>query len=165
MSSFEDFLRWYNKKDVLPISETMQEMITFYHDKDIDTLNLGCTLPKLANTCLHRSTDAKFYKFTVKDKDILEKKLEKMLLVVHLSFLHENQLLMKLFFQKSTNFVRIDGSQQHPYSMCQPMPIGLYTHWDLISETARFTPRQNKTRCFENMVMSYFQRTRPEYTI
>ena len=32
---------------------------------------------------------------------------------------------------------------------------------DLDSETGRFTPRQNKTRSFENMDISYPQRTRP----
>ena len=45
------------------------------------------------------------------------------------------------------------------------MPTGLYTRWDFNSETSRFTPRQNKTRSFENMVMSFFQRTRPECEI
>ena len=45
------------------------------------------------------------------------------------------------------------------------MPTGLYTRWDLDSESSRFTPRQNKTRSFENMVMSYFQRTRPDCNI
>ena len=49
--------------------------------------------------------------------------------------------------------------------MCQAMPTGLYTGWDLDSETSGFTPRQNKSRSFENMVMSYFQRTRPECEI
>ena len=42
------------------------------------------------------------------------------------------------------------------------MPTGLYTRWDLNSETGRFTPRQKKTRRFENMLMSYFQRSRLE---
>ena len=46
--------------------------------------------------------------------------------------------------------------------MCQTKPTGLYTRWDLDSETSRFTPRQNKTRSFETMVMSYIQRTRPD---
>ena len=46
--------------------------------------------------------------------------------------------------------------------MCQPMFTGLYTRWDFDSETSRFTPRQNKTRSFEIMVMSYFQQTRPD---
>ena len=49
MSSFKDFLRWYNNKDVVPTLEAMQKMIAFYHDKDIDMLKLGCTLPNLAN--------------------------------------------------------------------------------------------------------------------
>ena len=95
MSSFKDFLRWYNNEDVVPILDAMQKMIAFYHDKDIDMLKLGCTLPNLANICLHKSTDAKFYQFTESDKDLI-KNFEKMLLVVHPSILHANQLLMKL---------------------------------------------------------------------
>ena len=74
MSSIKDFLRWYNIKDVVPILEAMQKLIVFYHDKGIDMLKLGCTLPNLANICLHRSTDANFYPFTEEDKDLLEKK-------------------------------------------------------------------------------------------
>ena len=45
------------------------------------------------------------------------------------------------------------------------MPTGLYTRLDLNSETSRFTPQQNKPRSFENMVMSYFQRAKPECEI
>ena len=48
-------------------------MIAFHRDKDIDMLKLGCTLPNLANFCLHKSTDAKFYPFTEGEKDLLEK--------------------------------------------------------------------------------------------
>ena len=64
------------------------------------------------------------------------------------------------FIRKSANIcksiVGIDASQLYPYSMYQPMPTNLYTRWDFDSETSRFTSRQNKTRSFENMVMSYF---------
>ena len=45
------------------------------------------------------------------------------------------------------------------------MPTGILTRWDLDSETSRFTAWQNKTRSLENMVKSYFQRTRPECKI
>ena len=45
------------------------------------------------------------------------------------------------------------------------MRTGPYTRWDLDSETSRFIPRQNKTRSFGNIVMSYFQRTRPDCKI
>ena len=77
-----------------------------------------------------------------------------------------NAVVDETFIQKSANIcksiVGIDASQLYPYSMCQPMPTGLYTRWDFDSQTSRFTDRQNKTGSFENMVMSYFQRTRPE---
>ena len=73
MNPIKDFLRWYNKKDVVPTLEAMQKNIALYHDKDIDMLKLGCTLPNLANICLHKSTDAKFYPSTEGDKGLLEK--------------------------------------------------------------------------------------------
>ena len=68
MSSFIDFLPEYNIKDVVPILEAMQKMITFYHNKNIDKLKLGCTLHNLANISLHKSADAKIYPFPEGDK-------------------------------------------------------------------------------------------------
>ena len=167
MSSFKDVLRWYNKKDVVPTLEAMQKKIAFYHDKDIDLFQLSCTQPNLANICLHKSTDAKLYPFTGGDKDLKEK-IEKTPLVAHLLFLHAKPLLMKFsseILQTYANLYEIDASQLYPYSLCQPMPTGIYTGWDIDSETSRFTPRQNKTRSFENMVMSDFQLTRPDCKI
>ena len=78
-------------------------------------------------------------------------------------------VVVETFSRKSTNLcqsvVGIDASQLYPYSMCRPMPIGLYSRWDFDSETSRFIIRQNKARSFESMVMCYFQRTRPECEI
>ena len=168
MSSFKDFLRWYNNKDIVPTLEAMQKMIAFYHDKDIDMLKLGCTLPNLANICLHKSTDAKFYPFMEGDRDLLEKIREDVVGGPYIVFTRK-AVVDETFIRKSTNLcksiVGIDASQLYPYSMCQSMPTCLYTRWDFDSETSRFIPRQNKTRSFENMVMSYFQGTRPECKI
>ena len=128
-------------------------------------LKLGCTLP---NICLHNSTDAKFYPFTEGDKDFREKNREDVVAGPPIVFTRK-AVVDETFSRKSSNIcksvVGIDASQLYPYSMCQPMPTGRYTRWDFISETSRFIPRQNKTRSFGNMVMSYFQRTRPEYKI
>ena len=143
-------------------------MIAFYHDNDIDMVKLGCTLPNLANICLHKSTDAKFYPFMEGDRDLLEKIRKDVVGGPSIVF-RRKAVVDETFLRKSTNLcksiVGIDASQLYPYSMCQPMPTGLYTRWDFDSETSRFIPRQNKTRSFENMVMSYFQRTRPECKI
>ena len=63
------------------------------------------------------------------------------------------------------SFVGIDASQLYPYSMCQPMPTGLYTRRQCDEESNRFKPQQKNCRIFENMVMSYFQRQRPDCEI
>ena len=73
-----DALKWYNNKNVVPTLEAMQKMIVFYHNKGIDMLELGYTLHNLANICLHKSTDSKFYTSTEPDKDLLEKIREDM---------------------------------------------------------------------------------------
>ena len=49
--------------------------------------------------------------------------------------------------------------------MCQEMPTELYTRWELDSETDRLKARDNRTRNFENMVMSFYQELRPECKI
>ena len=165
------FLRWYNNKDVVPALEAMQKMFVFYHDKDIDMSKLGCTLPNLANICLHKSTGAKFYPFMEGDKVLLGKIREDVVGDPSIVFTRKavSFTLKGSFIRKSANIcksiVGIDARQLYPYSMCHPMPTGLYTRWDFDSKTSRFTPRQKKTRRFENMVMSYFQRTRPECEI
>ena len=63
------------------------------------------------------------------------------------------------------SIIGIDASQLYPNSMCQPMPTGLYTRWKYGKECNRFKPQQNKSRNSENMVMSYFQRQRPDCKI
>ena len=142
MSSFRDFLRWYNNKDVVRTLEAMQKMIAFYHDKNIDMLKLVCTLPNLANNCPHKSSDAKLYPFTEGDKDLLEKIGEDVVGAPSIVFTLE-AVVDETFIRKSTNIcksiVGIDASQLYLYSMCQPMPTGLYTRWDIDSETSRFT--------------------------
>ena len=100
MTSFKDFLRWYNNKDVVPNLEAMQKMIAFYHDKDIDMLKLGCTLPNYTNLLMQISIHSR--------KEIKTwKKSEKMLLVVHLSFLLGKQLLMKLLFENQQTYANL----------------------------------------------------------
>ena len=146
----------------------MQKMLVFHHKKGIDMLKLGCTLPNLANICLHKSTNAKFYPFTEADKDLLQKIREDMVGGPSIVFTHKS-VVDETFIRNSRNIcksiVGIDASQLHPYSMCQPMPTGLYTRWENDTETNRFKPQQNKSRNFENMVMLYFQRQKPDCEI
>ena len=152
MTSFKDFLRRYNNKDVVPTLEAMQKRLLI-------------TTIKIHTKRLHKFTDVKFSSSTEADKDTLEKNREDVVGGPSIVFARK-AVVDETFVRKSTNIcksiVGIDARQLNPYSMCQPMPTGLYTRWELDSEMSRLTPRQNKTRTFEHMVISYFQRTRPE---
>ena len=89
-------------------------MIEFYHNKGNDMLELGCTLPNLANYCLHKSTDSKFYPFRESDKDLLEKIREDMVRGPSI-VLTRKAVVDETFIRKSSNLfksnVGIDASQ------------------------------------------------------
>ena len=127
MQSFKDFLGWYINKDVVPTLKAMKKLIHFYHEKGIDMLKLGCTLPNLANICLHSSTSAKYYPFPAGDKDLLEKVRENMVggpsnVFTRKAVVSETKIRSSSNICKS--IVEIDASQLYPYAMCQPMPTG-----------------------------------------
>ena len=107
-------------------------------------LNPGCTLPNLPNIRLHNSTDAYFYPFTEKGEELLEEIREHVIGGPSIVFTRK-VVVDETFFRKSTNIcksaVGIDAGQLYPYWICQPMPTGPYTHWDLDAETSRFAAR------------------------
>ena len=142
MQNFSIFLKWYYNEDVVPTLGAMQKMIEFYHNKGIDTLKLGGTLPNLANICLYKSTDSKFYPFKESDKDLLERIREDMVGGPSIVFTRK-AVVDETFIRKSSNLCKsiggIDVCQFYPYSMCQPMPTGLFKRREYNSETKRFT--------------------------
>ena len=93
-------------------------------------LKLGCTLPNLANICLPKSVDRKFYPFIEAEKDLNEKIRSET--TGGLSILFTRKAVVdETFIRRSNNvcksIVGIDASQLYPFSTCQAMPTGLYT--------------------------------------
>ena len=168
MCTFRDFLRWYNNKDFVPTLEAMQKMLDFNHKKGITMLKLGCTLPNLANICPDKSTSAKFYSLTEAYRDLLQKIRQDMDGGPSIVFTRK-AVVDETFIRTSRNIcnsiVGIDASQLYSYSICQPMPTGLHTRWEYDTGSNTFKPQQNKSRNFENMLMSYFQGQRPDCKI
>ena len=80
----------------------MQKRITFYHNKNIDMLKLGCTLPNLTSICSYKSTDAKFYPFTDGEKTCC-RKLQKTCWVDHPLCSRVKQSLTKPSFGRRIN--------------------------------------------------------------
>ena len=103
-------------------------MIENYHQKEIDMLKLGCTLPNFIIVYLHKSLDSKLYPFTKSDKDLLEKVREDIVGGPSIVFTCK-VVVDETFIRKSTNLcksiVGVDAKQLYPYLMCQLMPTGL----------------------------------------
>ena len=131
-------------------------------------LKLRSILPNLANICLHKSTDRKFYPFIEADKELHEKLWGETTGGPSIVFTRKG-VVDKKFIRRSNNIckaiVGIDASQLYLFSMCQAMPTRIYTRWEFYSNLQNFKARQNKIRKFENMVMSFYQATRPKCTI
>ena len=102
---FKDCLGWYNNKDVVPNLEALQKVISPYHDKDINNLNLGCTLPNLANICAHTTADAKLYAFKEGDRDLFEKIHQDAVGVSFIVFTRE-AVVDQTFIRKSTHICK-----------------------------------------------------------
>ena len=168
MATFRNFVKWYNNKEVVPTLEAKQKMMEFYHNKGIDMLKLGGTLPNLANICLHKSTNHKFFPFVEADKDLHDKIREDMTGGPSIVFTRK-AVVDQTFIRISENFcksiVGIYASQLYPFSMCQEMPTGLYTRWEFDTDSQKFRARTNGSRTFENMVMSFLQSQRSECKI
>ena len=142
--------------------------VQFYHQKENDMLKLGCTLPNLANICLHKSNNEKFYPFCKIDRDLRQKIREDMTDGPSIVF-SRKAVVDKIFIRDSSkickSIVWIYESQFYPYSMCQDMTTWLYTRWEFHSDMQKFNARYTPSRSFENMVLSYYQETKLECRI
>ena len=70
-------------------------------------LKLGCTLPIMANICLHKSTASKFYPFTENDKDLLKKIREDMVGGSYIVFTR-NAEVEENFYPQINEFVLVN---------------------------------------------------------
>ena len=163
MSTFRDFVKWYNNKDVVPTMYAMQKMMEFYHNKGIDMLKLGNTFLNLANICLHKSTNQKIFPSVEIDKNLHDKIREDMTggpsivftrkAVVDQTYISKSEIICK-------SIVGIDANQIYPFSMFQEMPTGLYSRWELDTKSQKLKFSTKRSRTLENMIMSYLQSQR-----
>ena len=96
-------------------------------------LKLRCTLPKLVNICLHKSTSKKFDPLTESYKSKLEKLHQDIVGGPSRVFkckVSIDQTLLRKSSNNSKSIVGTDAVQCQPYSMCHPLLTGLCTICD-----------------------------------
>ena len=168
MLTFEDYLKWYNNKDVRPTLIALQKMMGFYHARDIDMLKLGLTLPNLANRILHSSRSAKFFPFNKMDSHYdtyIRSWLTGGPSIIFTRYAKANVTKIGTSENICKSIVGIDASQLYPYSMTKLMPSGPYVKWEFSNERQLFIPKRNYRSHFELMTMSFQQYLRPECQI
>lgn len=69
MSTFRDFLTWYNKLEVGPFVEAVQRFQAFYFDKGIDVSNTAISVHGIARQLLFRCAKQQNANFALFDKD------------------------------------------------------------------------------------------------
>ena len=137
----------YNNKDVVSTLEAMQKRIEVYHQKEIFLLKLCCILSNMPNNCLYKSTDSHLYPFTESHQDLLEKIREDMVSGRSIVFTRKavvDETVIRKPAKLCKSIVGIDASQLYLYSMCQPMPTGLFTRWNYDTEPQKFMTGQTK---------------------
>ena len=117
--TIKDFFTLVQQQSRCPNTQSNAKNACFCHRKEIDMLKLGCTLPNLANICMHKSTSAKFYPITEAHKNLLQKIRD---LVGGPSIVFTCKAVIdRNFIRNSGNLcksiVGIDASQLYPYSM------------------------------------------------
>ena len=105
----------------------MQKMMEFYHEKKIDMLKLGCTLPNGALLCLHKSTNNKIYLFAEAGKD-LHDKIHKYMAGGPSIVFTRKALFDRAHIWNSKNICEsilgTDASQIYPISNFRKWPLG-----------------------------------------
>ncbi|XP_078359971.1 uncharacterized protein LOC144644372 [Oculina patagonica] len=145
METMRDFLVWYNNLDVSPFLEALEKMSNFWKTKGIDMVKEAISLPGLA---------FQFEMGFLKQQG------------VHLSSFHSEPLyqlfrnnmvggpsiIFKRYAEaKVTNIrsnpakpvkkiVGYDANGLYLWALCQPMPVGLYTHWQYSSQECKLEP-------------------------
>ena len=98
MNSIEECLHWYNNKDVVLTLEARKKMIAFCHNKNIDLLKLGYTLPTLL-TFVNISLPMQKFIRSPKDKKIRWKRSGKILWAGRWMYSPAKRSLTKLSFK------------------------------------------------------------------
>lgn len=68
MTTFRDFLIWYNNLDVGPFVTAVERLQAFYFDKGIDVLKTAMSVPGIARQLLFKSAREKSAEFSLIDK-------------------------------------------------------------------------------------------------
>jgi hypothetical protein len=139
MTTFRDFLVWYNNLDVVPFLEAIDKMSNFWQERNIDMFKDGVSVPGLTMKYLFSNIPGTYFSlFSEKDKDmyysmkdnnvggpsiIFNRYHEK-----DKSFIRKEEMRVRGKESKPCkNVVGYDANALYLWAIMQDMPTGQYT--------------------------------------
>ena len=133
------------------------------HNRGIDVLKMGCTLPNLANNCLYSFIGANLYLLIERDK-LLPLKVRKDIVGGPSILFTRKSVVDETHIRKSTYVCQtifgIDAGRFYHYSSRWATLTEFYIRYGFDAYLPWLKPRQKKSRSFGNTVMSLIQRKR-----
>ena len=129
MSTFRDYLIWYNNRDVTPFVEAIEKMRVFYEEREIDLFKDGISVPGLTMKYLMKcSPDAHFGLFSEKDKDLFYTFRENLVGGPSIIFhrYHEKQVTKIRGGKTCKKVIGFDANALYLWAITQNMPTGHY---------------------------------------
>ena len=139
MTSFRDFLVWYNNLDVVPFLEAIEKMSTFWKERSIDMFKDGVSVPGLTMKYLFSNVAVTYFSlFSEKDKDLYYTMKDNNVGGPSIIFnrYHEKDKtnIRNVEMRKKgqepkpcKKIVGYDANALYLWAMMQPMPTGQYT--------------------------------------
>ena len=130
MTSFRDFLRYYNNADVIGFVHAVVKMLEFYFDREIDLFKDTISLPNLARAELFKCGKSLFPLFDYQNQDIYRTIQQNIVGGPSIIFKREARA-GETPIRNNPNVIgqRIlghDANGLYAYCIAQPMPTGCY---------------------------------------
>ena len=140
MTKFEDWLRYYNGLDTIPLVEAVRKMCVQYHKQNIDILKDCCSISGLAmkfliNTSLQKGAD--LHSPSKKTFDILQQALVGGPSIIFKRYAERNTTTIRYGGQKPCKkILGFDANALYLWCLAQVMPGGRDTELNVCNKTA-----------------------------
>jgi G:T-mismatch repair DNA endonuclease (very short patch repair protein) len=130
MSTFKDYLKYYNELDVWPFCKALQKMLAFYQSKNIDLFKSTISVPGVARQLLYKASTefgAHFALFDKKNKDLYETFKSNIVGGPSIIFSrenHKNETKLHGSGPLCQSIVGYDANALYLYALDQEMPTG-----------------------------------------
>ena len=130
MTSFKDYLIYYNNLDTAPFCEALGTFLTIYFDEGIDIFKDFITLPGVARKMLYNSSTNKFSLFNQQNADLYYTFRQNIIGGPSIIFTHYHEqgktIIKEIPNNKCEAIVGYDCNGLYSYAIRQSMPTGVY---------------------------------------